>query len=418
MRILHVIQRYWPCVGGSEKFFQEISERFAREGHEVCVATTDAGDPEYFWLSNKQKVAHLKDVHNGVRIQRFPVKHIPLSEVVYPRMRHLIAWMSKIPVDTSRILGLASCMTPYVPALRRELESTQEYYDIVHAGNVLFEPLVTASLRYARRRGIPFVLTPWVHLGEKEDDSVRKNYTNRYQMHLIAASDRIICQTDIERDYLARWGIPADKMVTIGSGVNPHEVLGGDADRFRQRYGIQDPIVFFIGAQSFDKGVRHLVEAMKLVWGSGRKARLVLAGPVTQHFAEYFAALPDDVRRNCLQLGHVSEDVKKDLLAAGDVFAMPSRVDSFGITYLEAWLYRKPVIGALAGGVPEVIDHEKDGLLVQFGNEREIARSIETLLDDSALSRALGDRGFDKVMSEHTWEIKFELIRNLYLEIC
>jgi len=418
MKILHVIQRYWPCVGGSEKFFQEISERFAREGHEVCVVTTNAGDPEYFWLSSKEKVACLEDVHNGVRIRRFPVQHLPLSEVLYLRVRHLITLVSKLPVDTSWLLAQVSRTTPYVPALRRELESTRERYDIVHAGNVLFEPLVTASLKYARTRGIPFVLTPWVHLGEEKDDSVRKNYTNRYQMRLIAASDKIICQTDIERDYLARQGISAEKMVSVGSGINPEEVSGGNASRFRARYNIGGPVIFFVGAQSFDKGVCHLLEAMKLLWESGQKAALVLAGPITEHFSRYYDSQPDEVRRKCLQLGVVSDETKRDLMAAGDVFVMPSRVDSFGIVYLEAWLYRKPVIGAIAGGVPEVIEHGRDGLLVPFGDVQKLAGSIQTLLDNPELARELGERGYQKVTSVHTWEKKFSRIRNLYLEIC
>lgn len=418
MKALHVIQRYWPCIGGSEKYIQEISERLVREGHDVCVATTDARDPEYFWLSSKEKVSRLEDVHNGVRIQRFPIQHLPLSEVVYPHTRKMIYWLSKIPINTSRALALASHTTPYVPGLHRELQSTSEQYDIIHAANVLFEPLVSAALKHARNHGIPFVLTPFVHLGEAKDDSVRRNYTNRYQLEMIASADRVIVQTDIERNYLAGQGIAIEKMVRVGVGVNPDEVLGGDGDRFRSHYGIDDPIVFFIGAQSFDKGARHLVEAMRLLWESGRKLRLVLAGPRTEHFAEYFYALPDEVRKNCLQLGVVSEDTKRDLLAAGDVFAMPSRVDSFGIVYLEAWLYRKPVIGALAGGVPDVIEHSKDGFLVPFGDEREIASSIANLLDNPALAREFGERGHQKVMSEHKWETKFELIRNLYLEIC
>src|SRR3712207_7592070 len=55
-----------------------------------------------------------------------------------------------------------------------------------------------------------------------------------------------------------------------------------------------------------------------------------------------------------------SED-KRDLNAAGQVFCMPSRTDSFGIVYLEAWLNGVPVIGANAGGVPEVISDGVDG---------------------------------------------------------
>lgn len=399
-------------------YIQEISERLVREGHAVCVATTDASDPEYFWLNNKEKLSSLEDTHNGVRIQRFPIQHLPLSGVVYPHTRKMIAWLSKIPVNTSRALALAAHTTPYVPGLHRELDATSERYDIIHAVNVLFEPLVSAAMKHARNHRIPFVLTPFVHLGEANDDVVRRNYTNRYQLEMMASADRVIVQTDIERNYLASQGVSVDRMARIGVGVNPQDVLGGDAERFRIQHGVDGPIVFFIGTQSFDKGTRDLVEAMRVLWKTGRRVKLALAGPITEHFAEYFNSLPREVRDNCLQLGILVGDSKRDLLSAGDLFAMPSRVDSFGIVYLEAWLHRKPVIGALAGGVPDVVGHGVDGLLVPFGDENELARSIAVLLDDPVRSEEMGERGYRKVMAEHTWDIKFELIRKLYMEIC
>ncbi len=397
---------------------QEISERLVREGHEVHISTTDARDPEYFWMANKEKIGCPEDVHNGVRIQRFSIRHLPFSEVVYPHTRKAISLLSKLPIDTSRAMSVAARTTPYVPGLHRELESTSERYDLVHAANVLFEPLVSAALKHARSRRIPFVLTPFVHLGEPKDDTVRRDYTNRYQLHMIASADRVIVQTDIERNYLARLGVPMGRMAKVGVGINPEEVLGGDGDRFRRSHGVEGPIVFFIGAQSFDKGAQHLIEAMMLLWKRGRKATLVLLGPLTEHFGKYFQALPDEVKRNCLQLGSAADETKRDLLSAGDVFAMPSRVESFGIVYLEAWLYQKPVIGALAGGVPDVIQHNRDGILVPYGDTVEMARSISRLLDDPSLAREFGERGREKVLSEHRWETKYELIRNLYQELC
>ena len=71
MKCLHLIHRYWPARGGSEKFFIEISERLAAEGNEVTVFTTDAIDIQHYWLPGKElnEVAH--EVHNGVDIHRF-----------------------------------------------------------------------------------------------------------------------------------------------------------------------------------------------------------------------------------------------------------------------------------------------------------------------------------------------------------
>ena len=56
LRCLHVIHRYWPALGGSEKFMMEISERLAADGNEVTVFTTDAIDIQHYWLPGKERI--------------------------------------------------------------------------------------------------------------------------------------------------------------------------------------------------------------------------------------------------------------------------------------------------------------------------------------------------------------------------
>ena len=77
---------------------------------------------------------------------------------------------------------------------------------------------------------------------------------------------------------------------------------------------------------------------------------------------------------------------------------MPSRTDSFGIVYLEAWLNGVPVIGARAGGVPEVITDGVDGYLVDFGDVAALANRIELLLRRPEAARAMGEAGRRKVL--------------------
>ena len=87
MRILHIIQRYHPYIGGSELYFKELSERLARAGHRVEVWTTDAWDLDYFWTKKARRVAVERETHNGVLIRRFQVKHLPLPPIYYRAWR-------------------------------------------------------------------------------------------------------------------------------------------------------------------------------------------------------------------------------------------------------------------------------------------------------------------------------------------
>ena len=93
---------------------------------------------------------------------------------------------------------------------------------------------------------------------------------------------------------------------------------------------------------------------------------------------------------------------------------MPSRTDTFGIVYLEAWLYDKPVIGAAAGGVPEVIADGVTGYLVPFGAVAALADRIARLLADPALRARLGAAGHAAVLREHTWDAKIARITAIY----
>jgi glycogen synthase len=417
MRILHVIQRYYPYVGGSELYFQELSERLAREGHHVALYTTDAWDLEHFWSPGKRRIDTRAEMHNGVDICRFPVERLPFAPLTYPVLRRAMAELARLPVNTAPLLFALCRWTPRVPALERALDALSEPFDLVHAANIPLDSIIYAAFRFAQRRQLPFVVTPFTHLGEPGDRRIRKYYTMPHQIEMLKRADAVIVQTDLEAQALAECGVPRSKLRCIGVGVNPDEVLGGDAARLRATYQVEGPIVFFLGTAAYDKGTMHVVEAMEKLWRRGVDATLVIAGPQLTQFEHYFAARPAETRARMRVLGFISDADKRDLLAAGDVFVLPSRTDSFGIVYLEAWLYNKPVIGARAGGVPAVIADGGDGLLVKFGDTDALAARIEQLLTDRALARRLGEAGCAKVLRELTWDHKYAQLRAVYEEL-
>ena len=105
------------------------------------------------------------------------------------------------------------------------------------------------------------------------------------------------------------------------------------------------------------------------------------------------------------------------MLADADVFVMPSMADAFGIVYLEAWMYEKPVIGARVGAIPDVISEYEDGLLVELDNYVELARKIELLLDHPDWSRAMGRKGKAKTLANFTQEKIAMQFREVFLEV-
>jgi len=417
MRILHLVQRYHPAVGGAEIHLEKISSFLAAAGHDVTVVTTDSLDFELFWDPKRRRVEESTSTHNGVRVRRFPVRHLPLSQLAYPGIRRLLWLMSKIqPVPESFMLTLAN-YTPWVPDLWRWAASQEERYDLVGAMTTTFEPIVAAGLKVAHRQGIPFACYPLTHLGagpRPADDALSRFYTMRHQVGLVLASDALIAQTPAEMSYYVGQGMAPNKVTIVGPGVTPEEVVGGDGSSFRRRLGIEGPMVLTIGAMSVDKGTIQTVEAVRQLWRAGQELDLVLIGAELTPFKAYLRGLPAADRERIHVLGAVDDGVKRDALAATTLFSMPSRADSFGISYLEAWLCGRPVIGARTWGVMDLIDEGRDGLLVPFGDASALARAIERLLDNPEEADRLGENGRQKVYAEHTWDHKCKAVGALY----
>jgi glycogen synthase len=420
MNILHVIPRYLPARGGAEQYLAEVSQRLAAAGHGVTVLTTDVYDMERFWTGEGRRVSLGTETLCGVRVVRVPASHLPGVRLTYPALRRGLSLLSALRLVPTSWLHLLSRGAPYTPALRRWLADCDEPFDLVGGFGITFETLLEAALGYARTRDLPFVICPFTHLGAGPapgSDALSRFYTMRHQVDLARRSSAVIAVTGTERDFYAGRGVAPSSILISGPGVTPEEVLGGDPARFREHHNLSGPIVASLSTLMYDKGTVHLIEAVRKLWRGGRDLHLVLAGTLLQQFRDYLAGLPKADRERLTVLGPVDDAEKRDLLAAANIFAMPSRTDSFGIVYLEAWLYGKPVIGARTWGVTDVIADEEDGLLVPFGDVDALAAALSTLLHNPERRAALGAAGRAKVYAGHTWAKKVPQIEALYAQL-
>ena len=419
MRILHVAPRYWPAVGGAESHIRELSQRLAAEGHAVTVVTTTAQSLDAFWSRQGQTASPATAKHADVQIVRFPVRHFPMPGIAFPAGRLLIWLLSRFHTRINWLHRLAA-FTPWTPQLHEWLESTDEAFDLVGAFSIVFEGLCNGALQYAKRRHLPFVLTPFTHLGagsKPGSDRPSRVYTMRHQLDIARHSSALIAMTPTERDYYTTHGVDDNRIHVIGSGVTPTQLLGGDEQAFRCQFGIETPIVAYLNALAYDKGAITTIEALRRLWDQGYAVSLVMAGSMMADVRRYLAALPRTVRERVNVLGSIDEQTKRNLLAASSMLVNPSRIDSFGIVFLEAWLYRKPVIGSTAWGMADVVSEGVDGLLTPFGDAEALAAAIARLLCDQDLSSRFGAAGETKVYTQHTWERKYAVLSQIYREL-
>ncbi len=126
---------------------------------------------------------------------------------------------------------------------------------------------------------------------------------------------------------------------------------------------------------------------------------MLLAGQSSPYYRELIGRLPADERVRSLD--DFPEEEKNDLLAAADVLALPSAIESFGVVFLEAWAQRKPVIGVDISAVAALIENGKDGLLVPPGDAKALAAALVRLLKDPEMRLSLGEAGAAKVRERY-----------------
>ncbi len=133
-------------------------------------------------------------------------------------------------------------------------------------------------------------------------------------------------------------------------------------------------------------------------------------GPLLRSYQELAASLGVASRVHFLG---ARRDVARFLRAA-EIFVLVSRGEGFGIVFLEAMFFRKPLIGASEGGIPEVVRDGENGLLVPYGDLEALTRALKTLLSQKEEARRLGEAGYRLLEREYT----FEQFRNrLYKEL-
>jgi glycosyltransferase involved in cell wall biosynthesis len=409
MRVAHFVQRYPPALGGSEAFFARLSAYLSAHGHEVTVFTTQGDQLESFW--NPRSKTFPADVRNidGVTVRRYPLWRMR-------GRRWLLGPLSRLPVRSWQRLALPC--NPISLSMWRDAGRDRSRFEIVHVTAFPYAWPLACGLRLARRQNVPFLVTPFLHLGDPDnpEDATRRSYTRPALAELLRAADRVFVQTTSEWQMARALGVAENCLVLLGMGVDPRECTGGNRS-VREAWGVceHEPVVGLLANQSAEKGTIDLLKAAAMLWNSGLRFRVVLAGPEMPNFRRFWNGF--DSKRSVIRLGVLSERQKRDFYAGIDLFVMPSRSDAFGLVLLEAWANGKPTAAYRAGGVADLIRHEVDGLLVKCGDVEQLAQSIAALAFNARLQQELGEAGRQRIAGEFSWTDKLRLVQWVYEKV-
>lgn len=204
------------------------------------------------------------------------------------------------------------------------------------------------------------------------------------------AGDFIISVNDQYRTMAVELGVvDAARISTVHNGVDllPHRLANGATARRELGFPDTDLLIGTTGRLAPQKGFLYLVRAMPILLGAFPSARLVVVGegPLEEELKQ--AARKSGVADRVHFLGF-RQDVP-DLLAAFDVYALPSLWEGLSISLIEALAAGKPIVATSIDGNREVIEHMKTGLLVPPGDVAALAEGLRTMLANRALAARL-----------------------------
>ena len=396
---------------------RSLAENLAGRGHQITVVTSTAQTEQDFWLKSKERRNRYSESFDGsIKIIRCPLRGIRGGR------RFLFAWRkamivaSSLPGDQAGLLRRMAVLVPPISDVAETLHGLSDPYDIVHALNISWEhPLVQAWI-LARRRGLPLAVTPFIHVGLREQDRVARNSSMDHQRRVIEDANAIMVMTRMESEFLLRRHFNPRNVAIVGGGLDPLPE-SGDGQATLERFNLAAPLAVFVGRANYDKGAIHAVQAALSVREQGQPLTLAIIGQPSPDLDRVLARLTVKELEVIRPLGILDEVDKHTLLEAADMLLLPSQVESLGIVLLEAWAHGTPVIGARSGGIPAVIDENENGFLVDFGDVDGLSNCIIHLLTNPELGKRMGRRGRDKVAHEYTWDKVADRVLGCYEKI-
>ncbi len=229
-------------------------------------------------------------------------------------------------------------------------------------------------------------------------------------------ADRVVAVSQMMKDDILKYfEVDPDRVAVIHNGIdlktwNERPL----SPELKERYGIADDYVLYVGRPTAQKGMEFLIEAADKI-----PVQIVMeaVGADTKEYENRMMAKAK-AKENIIWIHENLGDAKNvELYSSARVFICPSVYEPFGIINLEAMACRTPVVASAVGGIKEVVVPEETGLLVEPGKPDQIAAAVNRLLDDPELARSMGEQGRKRVEDYFSWESIAEKTKDLYRQI-
>jgi glycosyltransferase involved in cell wall biosynthesis len=399
LRVCLLMESFYPIIGGGETHARSLAKGLTERGVPIVVVTLRI-----------QPDLPAKEICDGYELYRVGSGRSRWKgmEPVYKKLQVLRDRYDVIYVSGFRTLG--------VPA--------------VFVGHRQGKPVVLESLNNGELSG--FYFDPGLKALGLSHVSLAFSAVNSLRRTVLRRADHFVAiAASVRREYVEN-GVPAKKVTLIPYGVDLNRFRPASAEdkkSLRRKLKLPQParIVCFVGRLVSWKGPLTLLQAWRQVVKARSGGLDGIAGP---ELLVFLGAGGSD-QRNCeaearrfvMEAG-LGESVRfegdvcnvEDYLRAADIFAFPTRGDSFAIAVLEAMACGLPVVTTQIAGLADYVHHEINALAVEPGDVNQVQTALQRLLSDAELRARLGEAAAPTAQNysqERSIERRLELFRKL-----
>lgn len=398
MNILMVTYWHFPNIGAIDIYLRKIREELTKAGHKVDIISRGAS-----WSQIK-----CHKVHATARV----VNLTKLYSTVGTALRGSVSQEAKTPQwikdrEVEQYLFELGLHRLFVPGR----------YDMVHAHDV---HSARAVARVAP--GIPLVLTThgllaYEWLSEKRisgGDSAEWRYTYIREKTGVNSAHVAISPSDwMRQEYIDYFRVPAEKVATVPYGFDVDKFAAQQRKVPKDLPDLKGSLVLTCVARLVPlKGHRYLFRALREVRDAGLKVKCLLVGD--GYHSDILRKLVKvmGLEKNVFFLGR--RDDVPSILRITDIFVLPSLQEITPLAISEAQLAGKAVIASAVGGIPELVTHGVNGILVPAKDHHALAEAITTLCNNEDLRLRMGVAGRVAVLRDRTWSQHYDRLMKVY----
>ncbi|MBQ6512764.1 glycosyltransferase [Methanobrevibacter sp.] len=384
MKILHVVPSFTPCfsAGGVVNASYQMAKQQVKNGHDVCVYTTDSCQERLKLKKNYNvdvegiKVFYFKNISNTVK--------------------------NKITIDTP--VGSINYLKKTIPD-----------FDIIHIHEHRHS-LAIATHRYAKKNKIPYVLQAHGSvLPFFQKEKMKELFDKLWGFDILYDACKVFALTEVEKQQYLKMGIQESKIEIVPLGINLDEYKTLPSNgHFKSKYGINEneKLILFLGRIHEIKGLDLLIKAFNKI--SEDNVKLAIVGGNYGFLDEVKSLIKElNIEDKVIIPGVLTGENKKEALVDCDIFVMPSRYESFTTSGLEAMACFKPLILTKNNHIHDWVK-DNVGLICEF-DEEELSNCFEKLLNDEKLCEQFGKMGRDLIETKYDWDKIEKQIFDIYL---